>query len=225
MPLALELAAAGAEEGTLVYRSMTRANSNLDCALILQPDVAPARYFEYGFVAAVSVGQAIAASASPMVTLQYGWPDRVVLNDQTVARVSLTLPEASSMHSEAALVLGVQIFIGSPPKNLDDSTCLRVVDSENTTDATELMNLFGRHFLHWINTWDEEGFAKVLAAWSPRIDRTYGALTQIQTSAQEPTKTVTGIIDTVDENGALQLSSEDSSAMSLQPGDYFGVGS
>jgi len=208
--LALRLAGEGAEEGTLVHRPFTSPLSNLDCALVLEPEVPVDRYFEMGFVASVSLGQAVAASASPMITLQYGWPDRIVLNDLAVARVTLQSGRSDSTY---------------PPLGQLDAGTLRSVDSENQATADELMSLFGRHFLHWINTWHEEGFNSVLAQYTPRLDRAYGSTVAIATRAGKPESSTEGVIEQVDDAGVLHLSARESGQIALSPHEYYGLGS
>ncbi|MFQ5937119.1 MAG: biotin--[acetyl-CoA-carboxylase] ligase [Acidiferrobacterales bacterium] len=208
---AKRLAARGAEEGTLIWAKEQTAASgrfgrpwislpgNLHCALILRIEEPAAVVAQLSFVAAVSLAAAISNLSLPLIELRYRWPNDVLLYDAKVAGISLTAPSAQEATYEW-LVLGTNVNIESAPENLEPCVTSLRGEGASETKPDELLEVFTRHFLSWINRWAEEGFAALHKAWSIR-PHGIGETITVRLAAE----TLEGRFAELDEEGALVM--------------------
>jgi BirA family transcriptional regulator, biotin operon repressor / biotin---[acetyl-CoA-carboxylase] ligase len=176
---AKHLAQRGAEEGTLVWaRQQTTGRGrggrpwlslpgNLYCALILRPEEPAALAVQVSYVAAVSLAAAISNLAPPLIEVRFRWPNDVLLYDAKVAGIWLEAAQPVDDRYEW-LVLGMAVNVENAPDDLDPpATSLRLEGAPEVT-VSELLEVFCRHFLSWINRWADEGFKPIHRAWSIR---------------------------------------------------------
>jgi BirA family biotin operon repressor/biotin-[acetyl-CoA-carboxylase] ligase len=221
------LARQGAEDGTIVWaraqsagrgrdgRTWNSPPGNLYCSLILRPDCTPAEAAQISFVAALGVGTALASVLPPMERVQYKWPNDVLLGDAKVAGILLET-ESGRGDTLAWLVVGVGINLASHPDDTSyPATDLRARTGETVTPE-EMLGAFGRHFLTWANTWMDEGFAPVRAAW---IGWAKGRGEPIR--VRLPNETLTGIFADLDVDGALLLETAPGARRRITAGDVF----
>jgi BirA family biotin operon repressor/biotin-[acetyl-CoA-carboxylase] ligase len=208
---AKRLAADGAEDGTLVWarsqsagrgrrgRSWESPPGNLYLSLILRPDCALAQAAQLGMVAAVAMGDAIGTVMPPLTEVWLKWPNDILVNG---AKVGGILLESSARAADELewLVLGIGVNVESYPENTAfPATCLGQESPEPVT-VEQLLAAFGRWFLSWTNTWLEDGFAPVRAAWLARAWKR-GEPIQVRVEGQ----TLDGIFHDLDADGALLL--------------------
>ncbi|UEM21807.1 biotin/lipoate--protein ligase family protein [Skermanella mucosa] len=167
---ALADAAAGAEAGTLVW---TRRDDRLDAAVVLEPNEPLAQSLPVTYVALLGLGDALGALGPPNIPVTFGWPDRIEVNGATVGGVRLAAAETRSADAIPDwLVLGISIQIhGFPdddsPGLSPDRTALHE-EGFGEVEALPLLESFSRHFLAWMNSWQEDGFDQVRQAWLSR---------------------------------------------------------
>jgi BirA family biotin operon repressor/biotin-[acetyl-CoA-carboxylase] ligase len=221
------LARQGAEDGTIVWareqtagrgrdgRQWNSPRGNLYCSLILRPDCAPAQAAQISFVTALGVGGALASVLPPLERVQYKWPNDVLLGDAKVAGILLET-ESGGADTLAWLVVGVGINLASHPDNTPyPATDLRARTGDTVTPE-EMLAAFGRHFLIWANTWMEEGFAPVRAAWG-QWAKGKGETVRVRL----PNETLTGTFVDLDTDGALLLETAPGTRRRVTAGDVF----
>lgn len=225
---AKRLAAAGAEDGTLVWareqskgrgrqgRSWTSPPGNLYLSLVLRPDCTPAEAAQLGFVAALGVGDGVGSVAPPMVEVHYKWPNDVLFNGRKGAGILLE----SNMSPDGGLdwlVLGIGVNLRSHPEDTEfEATSLCFEGAPPELSAVDLLEAFARHFLSWVNRWLEDGFAPIRKRW---LDHAHGLGEQIR--VRLPNETLTGRFHDLDERGALLLETADGAMRSIAAGDVF----
>ncbi len=64
---------------------------NLYLSLVLRPDGPPARAAQLGFVAALGLGDALAALARPALPLRYKWPNDLLVDGSKLAGILLEI--------------------------------------------------------------------------------------------------------------------------------------
>ena len=208
-------ARAGAEDGTIVWareqtagrgrdgRSWASPRGNLYFSLILRPDCAPAQAAQISFV------------APPLMHIQYKWPNDVLLDGAKVAGILLET-ESAGADALAWLVVGVGINLASHPDNTPyPATDLRTRTGDVVTPEA-MLGAFGRHFLTWANTWLEDGFAPVRAAWR---DWAKGIGETIR--VRLPNEELTGVFADLDADGALLLDVPGAKRRRVTAGDVF----
>lgn len=170
-------AAAGAPEGTLLWvgdataahgrmhATWRRSDGALHCALVLRPELPPARLGEFLPLASVALGAAIAELVVAMTDLRYRWPNAVVLGGGRVAGSWLAagdgwLALATSVNVESAVVT-------------DDFryACVRLDGGNPEAAVADVFAAYARQLVGWLGRWDEEGFGSVLRPYRNRVDQ------------------------------------------------------
>ena len=106
------------------------------------------------------------------------------------------------------MVLGVSVQVHGFPD--DDSPGLRAdrtalhEEGFGEVEALALLESFSRHFLAWMNTWQDDGFDQVCAAWLARASD-YDGEVALTVAGEE----LAGIFTGIDGAGALLLGTED----------------
>jgi BirA family biotin operon repressor/biotin-[acetyl-CoA-carboxylase] ligase len=183
--VAKTLARAGAVEGTLVWadeqtagrgrrgRTWLSPPGNLYMSLVVRPDTPPARAAQLGFVAALGLGDALAALVigdtlaalgGPALQLRYKWPNDVLANGKKLAGILL---ETESVASERVdfVVIGIGVNLVHAPADLELPATSLAAEGAAGITPTVLLAGFATHFSNWARRWREDGFAPVRAAW------------------------------------------------------------
>jgi BirA family biotin operon repressor/biotin-[acetyl-CoA-carboxylase] ligase len=205
---ALDRVAGGdVEAGTLVW---TRRADRLDCAVVLEPDQPLAASLPVVYVALLGLSDALGALGPPNIPVTFGWPDRIEVNGATVGGVRLAVAEARGAADAIPdwMVLGVSVQVHGFPD--DDSPGLRAdrtalhEEGFGEVEALPLLESFSRHFLAWMNTWQDDGFDQVCAAWVARA-ADYDGEVALTVAGEE----LTGIFTGIDGVGGLLLGMRD----------------
>jgi biotin-(acetyl-CoA carboxylase) ligase len=201
----LELAAEGAEAGTLLWSTGQDA---CEGAIVLAPEQPLEPSLPIVLIAMLGLGDALGAMVPPMVAVTFGWPDRIEVNGGVVGGVRFAC--AATETAEAVpdwLVIGFGIAVrgrqaeGAAPESFRRTTLADEGCGEVST--LDLLEAFGRHFLSWINRWQEEGVAPVQKAWLSRATG-LGKKVEVRLGAQVRSGTFEGLTET----GALRLARE-----------------
>jgi BirA family biotin operon repressor/biotin-[acetyl-CoA-carboxylase] ligase len=208
---ARRLAAAGADEGTLVWaleqtsgrgrrgRGWASPRGNLYLSLVLRPDGPLSEAAQLGFVAALAVVDALGSTMPPLTEVRLKWPNDVLVADRKVAGLLLE-SVADADGGLDALILGVGINVDSAPDDTAyPATCLAREGGREVT-VESLLQAWARHFLTRVNRWTDEGFAPIRSAW---LNRAKGQGEPVE--VRLPERTLTGTFRDLDETGALLL--------------------
>ena len=211
---AKRLARDGAAEGTLVWaleqtagrgrrgRPWLSPRGNLYTSLIMRPDSPADRAAQLGFVAALGIGDGLAALLPLRGNLSYKWPNDVLVSGRKIAGILLE-SETTMLGRLAFLVVGVGINLVTSPQNTEfPATSIKQQNLGDVAPAV-MLEAFIQHFQIWERRWRECGFAPVRAAW--RLAATgRGEPIRIRLGAA----TLCGRFRDIDEEGALMLDAE-----------------
>jgi BirA family transcriptional regulator, biotin operon repressor / biotin---[acetyl-CoA-carboxylase] ligase len=211
---AKRLARADAHEGTLVWALEQTAGrgrrgrlwdsppGNLYASLILRPCCPVDQAAQLGFVAALAVGDTLAAVCEKQLAgLSYKWPNDVLLRGRKIAGILL---ESELGESEAPefVVIGVGINLVSSPRDTEFPATSIAEEGLGTVSAGAALEGFARHFRSWAERWRKAGFAPIRTAWRARAM----ALGEPIRVCLEPA-TLHGRFIDIDQHGALLLES------------------
>ena len=211
---ARELAASGADQGTLVIAERQTAGRgrmgrtwhspsgvNLYTTIILRPPIPLADVPRMSLVAGVAAAEALEREAPGIVALK--WPNDVWLRGRKTGGI---IAEAvSDSHQQLSCVLlgiGININLTAdeiPPELRDKATSLRVATGhacDRIAIADSLFSLLDSRYMETLNG----GFESVCAAWER-----YSALTGKRVSIVEGGVRRTGVVKGIDGDGALLL--------------------
>jgi BirA family biotin operon repressor/biotin-[acetyl-CoA-carboxylase] ligase len=217
---ACRLAAAGAEEGTLVWaREQTAApalrgqpwpspTGNLYSALVLRPDTDAERDPAVALLALCAVGAVLGELAPAMTDLKYRWPDQVILNGAAAGMVTLQ-PEGDAM------ILGTFVNITSHAPDRDPPVTSLTTEGFPYTRVEDVLTGFCRHFVLWASRWAEQGVEPAVRLIESRLDTSDRSL---RDALGAPRGTVTAI----DAQGAARVERNGKEAL-VTLGQYFGV--
>jgi len=167
---AVALARETVTDGLLAW---SERSDRLQCALVLEPDAPLADSLLVVYVAMLALADALGALAPPMVTVSFGWPNRIEVNGGIVGVVELRAAPVD--HPEAVppwLIAAIDIAIARDAEDVarEDDVAQTSLREEGCGDAgaEALLEAFARHLLPWMREWQEDGFAPIREAWLGR---------------------------------------------------------
>ncbi len=146
----------------------------LEGAVVLEPDSSARDSLTMLPLAMVAFGDALGAIGPPVLAVHFRWPDAVEVNGGFVGGFRVGMADVA--HDEEVpdwLVVSFSIAVqmdlmdDAPGRRADETTLFDEGCGEITVD--DLTESFARHFLAWINRWQDEGFAPVRLAWLARL--------------------------------------------------------
>jgi biotin-(acetyl-CoA carboxylase) ligase len=193
----LDLAAEGAEAGTLLWSS---AEEVCQGAIVLAPEQPLEPSLPIVLIALLGLGDALGAMVPPMVAVTFGWPDRIEVNGGVVGGVRFaSAPTEASDAVPDWLVIGFGITVRRPRAEVAAPDRLRTTTlaDEGCAEVTtiDLLEEFGRHFLAWTDRWQEEGVDPVRKAWLSRATG-LGKRVEIRLGDQVRAGTFAGLTET-----------------------------
>lgn len=189
----------GAADGTFLW---ARRADRADCAMVLEPDWPADTAAQISYVAMLGIGDALGAGMPAGVAVNYGWPDRILLNGGVVGGIRLITTAGDDR--PAWLVAGVAVQLAgdgadySPGRDVDRTNLYEEGCGEVGT--IELPESFARHFLRWADRWQDDGFAPVRSAWLSRAAG-LGAPIEIDVAGVRRA----GVFAGIDDDGGLVL--------------------
>lgn len=223
---ATRLARSGAEQGTLVWaleqtagrgrrgRAWSSPRGNLYASLVLRPPCRLEHAAQLGFVAALAVGDALAALVPGLREPALKWPNDVLVGGRKIAGVLLEL-EIGDGGNLAFLIVGVGINLVSAPTNSEFPATSVLGEGHRPPEPAAMLEAFAPHFNSWARCWQAEGFAPVRVAWRRRA-RELGEPIRVRLE----TTTLHGRFADIDHRGVLLLDTPDGRRR-ISVGDVF----
>lgn len=164
--------AAAGEVGLVCYAP---TGSLLDFALTLAPEVDASAAAQMHHVLMVALGDAIVALAPPEVMISYQFPGVLLLNRGIAGTVKITQgPVSAQTNCPTWMVVGAHLRLSSEMQtmSLDERMANTSLEEEGAgyISRTRLLEACCRHFLVWLNKWEEDGFKPVHDMWSNRTE-------------------------------------------------------
>jgi len=202
---AIVVAGEGAEPGTLLW---SIAQEACECAVVLAPEQDLEASLPVALVAMLGLGDALGSLVPPVVAVTFGWPDRVEVNGGVIGGVRMaSAPVVVPSAVPEWMVIGIGVAVrGSwaedqPPDDLLRTTLVEEGCTEVQT--VDLLEAFARHFLAWMNRWQDDGVEPILQAWMSRATG-LGKPIELEIGDQLRQGTFSGLT----ESGAIRLAKE-----------------
>lgn len=217
METAHQLAASGAEEGTLVWaarqsqgrgrfgRRFDSPEGGIYCSMLLRPSRPAAEVPQLSLVAGLATAETIRAATGRLPLVR--WPNDILLNDRKVAGILL---EAES----GAVVLGIGINAATPEQELPAIATSLAAAGAADLDLHVLTGRLCRALTAWYLTWCREGFAPIRKALRPSMGL-FGQIVHIRTGSTR----LEGTASDLDESGRLVVRLDSGVMRSLEAGE------
>lgn len=198
---AAKLAAEGGEAGVFVWRP---AADRIDCAVVLRPEDAVEQVLPVVLVASLALLEALGTAGPAALAADLVWPAGVRVNSGHAGGIALDLgsgdpPEWAVLSVALRKTREAGVEGGERP----DVTCLVDEGFAEVPDSA-IVEAFARHFLVWMDRWQEEGIRPVARQWL-HCARWSGGETVLAVDGE----LVAGIIEDIDDNGGLVLEASD----------------
>ena len=154
---ATRLARSGAEQGTLVWaleqtagrgrrgRAWSSPRGNLYASLVLRPPCQLEHAAQLGFVAALAVGDALAALVPGLREPALKWPNDVLVGGRKIAGVLLE-SEIGDGGNLAFLIVGVGINLVSAPTDSEFPATSVLGEGHRPPEPAAMLEAFAPHF-------------------------------------------------------------------------------
>jgi biotin-(acetyl-CoA carboxylase) ligase len=194
----LNAAAEGAEAGTVLW---SIGQERCQAAVVLAPEHSLEDSLPIVLVTMLGLGDALGALLPPVVALTFGWPDRIEVNGGVVGGVRMASARTEKPGDVPDwIVVGYGLAVQSRADGESGSGRTTLADEGCEIASIDLVEHFARHFLSWINRWQEDGVAPVRQAWLSRAAGLSSSI-EVATGAQKKQGIFTGLTDT----GSIRL--------------------
>ena len=168
-------------------------------AIVLEPEVSLARAAQMLPLAVSAAGDCIGALAPPQVGVSYRWLATVLVNGAPVGELSLVASGGSADAVPDWIVVSMSLRLRwagtTEPGEQPEATALAEEGCEELT-ALDLLGSYARHFMTWLNIWQDDGFRPVHLNWTERVE---GRQEPVRLTGMTEDATVAGM----DEDGNL----------------------
>ncbi len=167
-PFASALGATGTgEDGEFFWSDRP---DRLECAILLHPELPAAKAGLLAYVALVGLGDAIGALAPPEVAVEFGWPDRLMVNGALAGGIRIATAETTGADGAPDWqVLGITVAVIGDRQDLSPGSRPDVTTLYDEGAAeiapVSLAESVSRHFLAWVHRWHEDGFTPICDSW------------------------------------------------------------
>jgi BirA family transcriptional regulator, biotin operon repressor / biotin---[acetyl-CoA-carboxylase] ligase len=191
---ALEQTAARGRRG----RAWHAPKGNVYCSIILKPKVSAIECSQLGYLASLSIFDALKELCPDDSSATCKWPNDVLLNGKKISGILL---ETSFTDSTAPdwIILGVGINVNEHPQDTP-YPATSMTNEGSTANAEQTLECFMRHFDQWLSLWLAGGFEPVRDVW---LKRAAGLQQKILVRLEN--QELSGIFKGLDETGALIL--------------------
>lgn len=193
----------------------SRNATRVDIAIILEPEVALESAVQMLPLAMVAIGDCLGALTPPQVGQTFTWPGTIRVNGALAGTMKAAAGgkrDAGSVPSWMVVGLWLRHLREDSepePGDVPDQTWLSEEGCEDLT-RTEILESYSRHFLTWLNNWNEDGFKSIHASWLYRAHEN-----EENISFELSGKTLSGVMRGLDDNGNLLYQDGDATKSAL----------
>jgi biotin-(acetyl-CoA carboxylase) ligase len=159
---AARLAADGGEAGLFVWRP---AADCIDCAILLRPEEARAQVMPVVLVASLALLDGLGSAGPAAVGADLVWPAGLRVNSGLCGGIALDLGPGDK--PEWAVVVVDLRKSSTPGIEGGERPDVTTLHNEGFADMADrdLVEAFARHFLVWMDRWEEQGLAPIARHW------------------------------------------------------------
>lgn len=221
--IAIKMARDGAPEGTVIVADqqtsgrgrrgrvwLNEPGMSVQESIILRPPVGVSELPQVGFVAAVGCADFLAEQG---LEARLKWPNDVLVGNKKIAGILVEIALSDKV-SAAVVGIGVNVNHLSFSPELEDIATSIAMLTGKTNCARTLAESLGHHVLRAYDRYLAMGFVDTLNNWQTRM---WGCGEQVEINMER--RTICGVINGVDNTGALIVRDAKGSAHAIHAGD------
>lgn len=187
---------------------------NLAATLLMTTDKPAAEAAQVSFLAALAVADLAEACLGAGVG-RLKWPNDLLVHGRKAAGI---LVESGARDAGGLwLAVGIGVNLAAAPDNVDrPATAFADYMAKGAPAPEAALDILAGAFEGWRQVWVNEGFAPISAAWTARA---HGLGERCV--ARLPARTLHGVAEGLDPDGALRLRLDDGSVERITAGDVF----
>lgn len=195
-------------------RSWSTERGNLAATLLMTTDAPPVEAAQVSFVAALAAAELADACLGPDVA-RLKWPNDVLIHGRKC--VGILVESGTRTDGRLWLAVGVGVNLAHAPQNVERPAASFAEHMAGRAPAPlAALEVLAARFEAWRQAWATQGFAPVARAWTAR------ALGLGQPcEARLPARTLKGVAEGLDPDGALRLRLDDGRLERVTAGDVF----
>jgi BirA family transcriptional regulator, biotin operon repressor / biotin---[acetyl-CoA-carboxylase] ligase len=199
-------------------RSWSTRRGNLAATLLMTIDLAPVEAAQVSFVAALAAAELADACLGEGVA-RLKWPNDVLVHGKKA--VGILVESGSRADGRLWLAVGIGVNLAHHPEDVErPATSFGEHMGGKPPAPLDALEVLASRFEAWRAAWATQGFTPVARAWTLRA---IGLGERCE--ARLPNRTVKGLAEGLDVDGALRLRLDDGTLERITAGDvFFGEG-
>lgn len=195
-------------------RAWSTETGNLAATLLTTTDAAPAEAAQLSFVAALAAAD-LADTCLGAGAARLKWPNDVLIHGRKA--VGILVESGSRADGRLWLAVGIGINLAHFPKDLErPATSFAEHMAGRPPKPLDALDVLAARFEAWRKLWATQGFAAIAAGWTARAHGLGEAC-----EARLPNRTISGVAEGLDPDGALRLRLQDGALERITAGDVF----
>ena len=195
-------------------RAWSTEPGNLAATLLTQTDRPPAEAAQLSFVAALAACDLADTCLGPGAA-RLKWPNDVLVYGRKA--VGILVESGARADGRLWLAVGIGVNLKHAPQDVDRPAAAFADHMAGPPpDPLAALDVLALAFERWRSLWATQGFAPIAAGWSERA-----AGIGERCEARLPNRTVVGVAEGLDPDGALRLRLDDGTLERITAGDVF----
>ena len=195
-------------------RAWSTETGNLAATLLMTTDAPAAEAAQLSFVAALAACDLADTCLGPGAA-QLKWPNDVLVHCKKV--VGILVESGARDGGGLWLAVGIGVNLAHHPHDVDrPATALAEHMAGPPPKPLDALEVLASRFESWRRLWATQGFAPIARAWT---ERALGLGERCE--ARLPNRTLCGVAEGMDEDGALRLRLDDGGLERITAGDVF----
>jgi BirA family transcriptional regulator, biotin operon repressor / biotin---[acetyl-CoA-carboxylase] ligase len=152
--------------GDLVW---SRNTAQVECALVLEPDVTLTRACQMAALGMVAVVETLGHLGPPQMPIGLRWPDTLLIDGAAAGSVRLWAAQSAPDKVPSWLVLAITLTLTAPANAGEPGDRLATTslydEGAGEITRTAVIEALATRLLAWLHTWGQDGFRPIHSQW------------------------------------------------------------